>query len=411
MRFDALVIGGGPGGSTAALLLARAGWSVAVVEKSRFPRQKVCGEFLSATNYALWQRIGIQEEFLAAAGPRITEVGLFAGNTILTAPLPLGGEMNEPYGRALGRDQLDTTLLRHAASHGAEIFQPYAVTEIRPQPDGYVVGLTSRELPQHRELQAGLIIAAHGSWEQGQLPTQTPKMAPRAGDLFGFKARFLGSTLPSSLMPLLAFPGGYGGMVHTNGGRVSLSCCVRRDRLAKLRQADGLAGAGDLVLGHLKKSCRGVQEALAEAQLDGPILSAGPIRPGIRQPYREGIFCVGNAAGEAHPIIAEGISMALQAAWLLAETILARKRKRFSLGERDEIGREYSGLWRANFASRIRAASGFAGLVMRPALAGAVLPLIKLFPQILTVGAFWSGKANTLVLPVLPERMAADISA
>ena len=51
--FDAIVLGGGPGGATAGLLLARAGWSVAVIEKALFPRRKVCGEYISATNLPL----------------------------------------------------------------------------------------------------------------------------------------------------------------------------------------------------------------------------------------------------------------------------------------------------------------------------------------------------------------------
>ena len=50
---DALVVGGGPAGSTAALVLARAGWRVGIVEKCAFPRRKVCGEFISATTWPL----------------------------------------------------------------------------------------------------------------------------------------------------------------------------------------------------------------------------------------------------------------------------------------------------------------------------------------------------------------------
>src|SRR6185369_17271142 len=61
--FDALVLGGGPSGATAALLLARAGWSVAVIEKSVFPRRKVCGEYVSGTSLPLFRDLGIEQQF------------------------------------------------------------------------------------------------------------------------------------------------------------------------------------------------------------------------------------------------------------------------------------------------------------------------------------------------------------
>ena len=66
--YDALLIGAGPAGATAALTLARAGWKVAVVEKANFPRRKVCGEYLSPSNYALFRKLGIANDFLERAG-------------------------------------------------------------------------------------------------------------------------------------------------------------------------------------------------------------------------------------------------------------------------------------------------------------------------------------------------------
>src|SRR5688572_801879 len=106
--FDAIVVGAGPAGSAAARLLAQAGWEIALVERSEFPRRKICGEFISATSLPVLKACGIAEEFLALAGPVVTHVGLYSGATALRSP------HEREWGRALGREHLDT-LLRDAA--------------------------------------------------------------------------------------------------------------------------------------------------------------------------------------------------------------------------------------------------------------------------------------------------------
>ena len=168
-------------------------------------------------------------------------------------------------------------------------------------------------------------------------------------------------------MPLLIFPGGYGGMVHTSEERTSVSCCIRRDQLERCRRTTPGVSAAEAVLAHVRKSCRGVREALDAASLEGPWLSAGPIRPGIRPRFSGGIFCVGNAAGEAHPIIAEGISMAIQSAWLLCERLTARRSQALTRAALEEVGRDYAVAWHNCFSPRVRAAALFARLAIRPA--------------------------------------------
>jgi flavin-dependent dehydrogenase len=403
--FDALVIGGGPGGATSALLLAKAGWSVALVEKSAFPRGKVCGEFLSATNLPLLRHLGVAESFLELAGPDVRQVGLFSGDHAVTADMPrprTGAGIGDAWGRALGRDHLDTLLLQRAAAAGARVWQPWSAVGLVNQGDGYLCQIVSRECAQCSELRARIVVAAHGSWELGSLPTQPARPVSRPSDLFGFKAHFLDSRLPSGLMPLLSFPGGYGGMVHSDHGRVSLSCCIRRDQLKIARRAAGTVKAGEAVLAHIKQSCRAVRGALAGASIEDDWLSAGPIRPGIRRRGFDGIFLVGNAAGEAHPAIAEGIGMAMQSAWLLCERLSAEPAGALSGQVLDAVRRDYAAAWRRTIAPRIHAAALIAHWAMRPAAVASVFPLLRLFPGALTVGARFSGKA------ISANRLLAD---
>jgi flavin-dependent dehydrogenase len=400
--FDALIVGGGPGGATSALLLAKAGWSVALVEKASFPRGKVCGEFLSATNLPLLRHLGVAESFLELAGPEVRQVGLFSGDRAVTSDMPrpgigggTSGGTGDGWGRALGRDRLDTLLLHRAAAAGAHIWQPWSAVGLVKQGDGYLCRVVGRERGQSSELRARIVVAAHGSWEPGPLPTQPARPVARPSDLFGFKAHFLDSRLPAGLMPLLAFPGGYGGMVHSDHGRVSLSCCIRRDQLKSARRAAGPVRAGEAVLAHIKQSCRAVREALAGARLEDDWLSAGPIRPGIRRCGFDRIFLVGNAAGEAHPAVAEGIGMAMQSARLLCERLTARPAGVLPDQVVAAVRGEYAAAWRRTVAPRIHAAALIAHWAMRPAAVACVLPLLRLFPAVLTAGARFSGKATS----------------
>lgn len=396
MKFDALVIGGGPGGATSAVLLAQAGWSVTVVEMASFPRGKVCGEFISATNMPLLQRLGVGDSFSELAGPEVHKVGLFAGDHVITADMPLARNtegVGHGYGRALGRDHLDTILLQRAAAAGAQVWQPWSAVELSRLGDEYSCRIVSREGGESLDLRARIVIAAHGSWAPGPLPTQVARPTSRPSDLFGFKAHFLQSRLPAGLMPLLAFPGGYGGMVHSDNGRVSLSCCIRRDQLEKVRREAADVKAGKAVLAHILKNCRGAREALEGATIDGDWFSAGPIRPGIRRRAVENIFLVGNAAGEAHPVVAEGIGMAMQSASLVCERLTAQPADALSGKMIDVVSADYAAAWRRNLAPRIQVASLIAHWAMRPVAVASIMPLLRLFPGVLTAGARFSGKA------------------
>jgi flavin-dependent dehydrogenase len=321
---------------------------------------------------------------------------LFAAKTMARASLPRPSNKCQEFGRALAREHLDTWLVNQAKAEGVSIYQPRTVAELIAEAGVHHCVVKKIGEEGSKTLSAPIVAAAHGSWDSGRLPTQLARLAPGPGDLLAFKAHFRNSDLPAGLMPLLAFPGGYGGMVHCDDGRVSLSCCVRRDQLTHIRGGDSCA-AGDAVLAHIEESCLGVRKALTGAVREGAWLSAGPIRPGIRLQNLSGIFLVGNAAGESHPIIAEGISMAMQSAWLLCRELISWRQQSSRREDLAQVGRNYASAWRRAFAPRLHASQLLAEWAMRPSLVAAALPLIWCFPTLMTGIARLTGKATPVV--------------
>lgn len=398
---DALIVGAGPAGSTAAILLAQAGWSVTLLEQHAFPRRKVCGECIAATNLPLLDALGVGAAFDAAAGPPLERVALMWGEHAVEAPLPAQAHPLHRFGRALGRETLDTLLLERARALGVRVLQPCVARSVSRASVGT---LWRCDAGAPREpaiaLHAPVVIAAHGSWGPVGRLDDSAARPHRDADLFAFKANFSGSRLGAGLLPVLAFAGGYGGMVLGDAGTLTLAGCVRRDALRAMRDAAPGCGAAEAVEAHLREHCAGVRDALQGARREGAWLAVGPIRPGIRMPRRGGdVFRIGNAAGEAHPIIGEGMSMAMQSAWLLARR-LVRDQDALRAGRgHAEAARAHASAWRAAFAPRIRLAAACAHLAMRPAVARALGPIVRRFPASLATAARLAGKVDSAVEP------------
>ena len=438
-RFDAVIVGAGPAGSTAAILLARAGWSVALVEKQGFPRRKVCGDCIAASNLGLIDALGLGDQFGALAGSALRQVALMGGPTTLIADLPASADRQHPWGRALGREALDAMLLGQARAAGARVFQPCMALSLSGPAGDQRLRLRDLASGAQLLLQAPVVILAHGSLRGLPADRGDPRRARRGSDLLSFKANFSGAQLAASLLPVLCFKGGYGGLVVADQGLTTVACCIRADRLNALRRASPGQSAGEVVEAMLKRDCAGLALALLAAQREGAWLASGPLAPGVHTRRSDAAFCIGNAIGEAHPIIGEGMSMAMQSAWLLCSHLLQATRPTgrvahdtaacpsdgslvgspVSLTAAQAAGRWQAGVqrryraeWRRLFLPRLRLAAAFAHMAMRPMLSAQILALLRARPGLLAWGAQritrWAGKLDCALDPGTVTQLGAS---
>jgi 2-polyprenyl-6-methoxyphenol hydroxylase-like FAD-dependent oxidoreductase len=408
-QFDAIIVGAGPAGSTAAILLARAGWSVALVEKQNFPRRKVCGECLAASNLPLLEALGIAMAFEAVAGPELRQLSLMYGKRTAIAALPSAADDKHPWGRTITRESLDALLLEQARRVGAHILQPWSVKHIEGASGAWRCDARAHDGTETTGLDAPVLIDAHGSWEALPTGSAPGRTAHKGNDLLAFKANFRGTKLKHGLLPVLFFDGGYGGMVVGGAGLTTVAGCVRRDRFETLRHTRPGLSAGDTFDAMLRRECAGVGEALRSATREGPWLASGPLAPGIRLRGEDTLFRIGNAAGEAHPILGEGMSMALQSAWLLCEQLLkpASRHHLTDTAWQGQVAQAYAAQWRHQFQARMRLASAFAHAAMRPALAAPLVQLARAWPGLLTLGAIQGGKTRYLTQPATENTPSA----
>jgi acyl carrier protein len=421
---DALVIGAGPAGASAAIRLAEAGWRVVLVEQSEYPRQKVCGECITAGSLPLLDELGIGREFAGLAGAELRVLGWWSGAATRSGDFPACSGGAYRFGRAIGRDVFDSLLLARARAVGVRILQPAKVRSVSGSLGRFRCRIEPRASVSaaavggdHVELSAGIVIDAHGSWEIApsiatcarDVSRQRARAVRRPSDLFAFKARFAGADLAAERLTVLAFPGGYGGIVVADRGQTTLACCIRRDFLYAVRSRLPELPAGPAVETMLIRTCDGLRRVLQHARRSTPWMSVGPIRPGKRLSAPLGVFRIGNAAGESHPLIGEGIGMALQSAKLLTGELTLRSAANWDAGLAAGMQRRYARAWNRHFAPRLRVASVYAQVAMHPTLAASANALLRHWPRILTHAARIAGKSRDPIGSLTPT--AAHLTA
>jgi 2-polyprenyl-6-methoxyphenol hydroxylase-like FAD-dependent oxidoreductase len=348
---DVVVAGGGPAGSACALLLARAGLSVTLVERATFPRRKICGEYLNSGAVAALDRLGVLDE---------VRRGAFALHGVRLVP-PHAPAIELPFTHgalACERETLDAILLRAAVYAGVTVVHGRVedVLHDRGRIDGVWVRNDDGSAYKVRARWTvgadgcGSVVARHArltrrSWRTARFAVGGHYTG--FGDLDGFVEMYFGAGAYFALNPL--------GHDMTN-----VMVVVPKTALAKWSGFvdQGVAGkAAELGRGH---------RSFANAQRVGARAAIGPLAHSVRSPIGDGVVLIGDAAGFLNPFTGQGVYLALTSAENAARAIIA------SGGDRSREASAFAAYAedrRTDFAARKRLSAAVGWLIDVPPLA------------------------------------------
>ncbi|MFE0027500.1 geranylgeranyl reductase family protein [Amycolatopsis sp. NPDC059021] len=324
---EVIVVGAGPAGSTAATYLARAGVDVLLLEKTEFPREKVCGDGLTPRGVKQLIDLGIDTSEDAGW---VHSRGL----RILTGDLTLELDWPDltsypPYGVSRTRQDFDDLLAKTAVKAGARLYERTTVTGAITSPGGRVVGVEAKVGPERTPVsyRAPLVLACDGVSARLALSVGIQKnekrpmgvavrqyyKSPRHDDPFIEGHLELWDRSDPRNPKLLpgygwAFPLG-DGTVNVGLGMLSTSASFRNtDYRALLRQwLDGTPEEW------------GYREENAIGKVGGAGLPMGFNRT---PHYRDGLLLLGDAGGMVSPFNGEGISAAMESAQIASEVVV-----------------------------------------------------------------------------------------
>jgi flavin-dependent dehydrogenase len=329
---DVVVVGAGPAGSATALLLARAGRDVRIIERARFPRRKVCGEYLNGGSVAALERLGLLAPVRAVSSP------LRGVRLVAPAVAPLALAFPGP-ALACAREALDVLLLDAALAAGASL-ERGRVDELLFA-DGRCAGVRVRD-------------------EDGALHERRARVVVGADGIGSAVARKLGLARASRRGGRFAIGGHYGGFkgldehieMYVGGDayfalnplderRANVMVVVGKERLARWSADvdDGVSGAA-AALG------QGVRSFAGATRL-GTRVSIGPLAHAVRRAVAPGALLVGDAAGFLDPFTGQGIFLALTGAERAAAAIVANAHEEYALWHARDLA------WRRRVAAAV----------------------------------------------------------
>ncbi len=306
-RWDLIIIGGGPAGTSLSILMARAGYEVLLLEKGHYPFQKVCGEYLSREALPYLDELKIPYQELSP--PTIDHLRISSSKgSRLESELPLGGI-------GLSRSELDRMLAERARAEGVEIREGTRVRSVD------LIGSAYNVSTRDSKYEANEVVEAFGKDKPPLIPREegTDKKRGKRGRgqdrWVGIKYSVEGD-LPDKRIELHSFPGGYAGLSRVEGER--RGCMSYLIDASRLKEVGRKHAEWDLL-----RVNPSLDERLRSLHFPEKPVGISDLLFGRKALKDEAGWYTGDAAASIPPFAGNGMSMAIEGAFLLAPHLKA----------------------------------------------------------------------------------------
>jgi len=352
--YEVIIAGAGPAGSSTAIHLARHGVNVLLLEQKKFPRDKLCGEFISPECGDHFRKLGVEKE-MNTSQPATLNATVFYSSTGRQITVPTEWFTNASPALGLSRSQMDHNLLSKARSLGVTVLEEASIAEIIGDEER-VRGVRVRIDGDLENYHAPITIDATGRARalirkiNGLTPNSSHQARPK---LVAFKVHLENARAADGACEIYSYRGGYGGLSKIENGLSNL-CFI-----AAARDVRRCESNPEVVLERIIMKNPRAAYALECARPRSEWLSVALEGFGRRNPVPLcGLLAVGDSAAFIDPFTGSGILMALESGELAATTILSHLPKLNNSHSLTLLGRDYSDAYIQIFERRLRI-SGF----------------------------------------------------
>ncbi len=323
-RADALVIGGGPGGSTIATLLRRKGWQVVLCEKDRHPRFHI-GESLLPLNLPIFQQLGVLDQVrdigvvkygaeFSANGPANEAETIYFADAL---------DKKHPYAFQVKRSEFDHLLLNNSAKQGVIVHEGMTIKDVifGSGPTHLVRGIDERGARHEWETRFVVDATGRDTFLAGKLGLRQKNKVHQSAAVFGhFNSVSRRSGKNEGNISIYWFQHGWFWMIPLREDTVSVGAVCWPEYL-KTRRKDLDAFLWDTIA-----LCPGVTERMRRAQLVGKARAAGNFSYRAKRMYGKGYVLVGDAFAFVDPVFSSGVYLAMNSATAGAQAVDAALR-------------------------------------------------------------------------------------